>query len=122
MGWFTKFLLSKFSGWMFLVSLAGVLGLSALVGKVIYDYKDLQVKAARCEATNDKLEELAALRNRVSDSIKSDAEGVKAEVNRIKEDAEQQREANPEAPLAPSGCAAERAPDPILRYHGWLRD
>lgn len=119
MNWFGNFIVSRASGWI------AVVVTIALAGSIIW-IKDLQQEAAYCKGQLDAAKSVKALENRVVDAIKRDTKDVIKDVEQIKEDAEDVIEERPEpAPdeiIPPSGCAAERAPDSVLRYHGWLRD
>lgn len=110
----TKFLTSKFSGWIGILGLLLSLGLGTFVTKQVWDYKELQRKAAYCEGRLHAAKQVKQLQDRVIKDSKQGAEEVIDEIEQIKEEQT--------TPEGPSGCAAERVPDAILRFHGRLRD
>ena len=110
-----KFLISRISGWLAII--ITVLSTTA-GGALIYHYKELQKDAAYCKGRLEALEEVDTVRERAIDYIEADKDEIIDEIKELKDTAEAEREA-----LAPSlegvtGCAAERAPESILRYHG----
>lgn len=119
MSWFAKFLMSRASGWIAVAAVTLLLGGGWFGADKI---RQLQIDAAECRGELRTQEELTSLREQVAVNARKGAEEVKNEVVRIKEEAEQALESGEAVPQGPSGCAAERAPDAILRYHGWLRD
>ena len=115
MNFFTKFLVSRVSGWIALLALGAVVGLGAFVTKQVYDYKELQRMAAYCEGRESMMDITRSLQERAIESVEDDKEDVIEELEHEREEA-QPSEENPD-----TGCAAQRAPESILRYHG-LRD
>lgn len=66
------------------------------------------------------------MESRVIDTIRKDTKDVVKELEQIRDEAEdvidEKSAPAPDEVVPPTGCAAERAPDAVLRYHGWLRD
>ena len=116
MGLFAKFLASKVSGWMAILGLVAVLSMSGIVVKIVYDYKELQRAAAFCEGQVAQLKIVRDLQERAVEQVEETAEEVIENVEDIKKEYEDVVVESPE------GCAAQRAPESILRYHGWLPD
>ena len=115
MNFFTKFLVSRVSGWLALLALAAVVGLGAFVTKQVYDYKELQRQAAYCEGRASMMDITRSLQERAIEGVEKDSAETIEEIEHEREQAKPTEE-NPV-----TGCAAQRAPDAILRYHG-LRD
>jgi hypothetical protein len=103
----TKFLVSRVSGWMAIAGMVAVLSLGAVVTKVVYDYKELQRQAAYCEGRESMLDIVKPLEERIIKDIEQQDEEIIEEL---------ENERDSETP--DKGCAGERAPESILRYHG----
>lgn len=103
----TKFLVSRVSGWMAIAGMVAVLSLGAVVTKVVYDYKELQRQAAYCEGRESMLDIIKPLEERIIKDIEKQDEEIIEEL---------ENERDSETP--DTGCAGERAPESILRYHG----
>lgn len=97
---FARFLTSRFSGYLALVL---ALIITPITGKIIWEYKELQRKAAYCEGQLAAQLNVQSLQKRVTDSIDKARDEVISDVEAIKAE--------------PDGCAAERAPDSVLDYH-----
>jgi len=78
MPWFTAFLLSRTSGWLAMVLLAGVVAGGWYV-------KNLQIEAARCEGKEEIRGQLEELTDRVVDDI---AEDTDEKIRAIRQDPE----------------------------------
>ena len=107
MNFFTKFLVSRVSGWIAIAGLAAVVSLGAVVTKIVYDYKELQRQAAYCEGRESMLNIIKPLEERIIKDLEQKDDEVIEEL---------ENERDSETP--DKGCAGERAPDAILRYHG----
>lgn len=121
MTWWARFLASKFSGWTAVIATVIIMGGSWFgVDKI----RQLQTDAAYCRGQLDAQEGVQRLREQVSKYVEQDAGEVRDEIGRIKQEAERALETpgedSPDGLETPSGCAAERAPDAILQYHGWM--
>ena len=112
---FTKFLASQFSGWLFVALALGVMGISGTAWHYVSDYKDLKTDAAYCKGQLDTQKVLLSLQNRAAEQIEDTADNTIEVIEALRDTPID--ETNPEL-----GCAGQRVPDAILRYHGWLRD
>jgi hypothetical protein len=107
---FSRFLISKISGWIAILAAGMLLGTGTFVSKQIFDYKELQRKAAYCEGRISMMDFQRSLADRAVDAVEEDTEDVIEEIEEL-------REQEP-AEDGTQGCASQRAPDAILRYHG----
>lgn len=106
---FVKFLASQISGWLAVVLLLVSIGGGAFITKQVADYKELQRKAAYCEGQLSAIEQVRKLQERAVDRVEQDEAEALDELEAIR---------NGETE-GPDGCAAERAPESVLRYHGY---
>lgn len=114
--WIARFLASKVSGWLSVLLIAFLLSSSVFVIKQVRDYKELQRAAAFCEGQLSVAKVVKSLQKRAIENLEVTEKETIEEIEDLKEIASE------ESGEGPMGCAAERAPDAILRYHGWLRD
>lgn len=115
MGFLSRFLVSKVSGYLFILLAIASIGIGAVVVDKVRDYKQLQVDAAYCKGQLEAQDVIASLQERAIEGVEGDASDVIDEVETLK------KESYDDTIDEPTGCAAERAPDAILRYHGWMR-
>lgn len=94
-----KFLTSRFSGWLSIVAVAAALGLGSVTTTLVWKYKDLQVRAARCETQKDTAKEIADLQSLVIADIAKEARDAKDELEKLK---------------TLPGCASESPPDNVF--------
>jgi hypothetical protein len=73
----------------------------------------LQRKAAYCEGQLSQQEFIRSLSKRAIDQVNKSADETI-------EDIKEERDA--EEISEPTGCAAQRANESVLRYHGWVSD
>ena len=99
---FTKFLTSKFSGWVSILAVVATLILGGFSTKLIYDYKELQRRAAFCDGKLSNLTVIKELQDKVIEDTKRKAEEAVSELEKLKSE---------------PGCGSERAPDPALDPH-----
>jgi len=98
---------------MFILLAAAVIGVGGTAWHYVSDYKDLKTAAAYCEGKLDAQKVILSLQNRASDQVNRNAEDTIKVIKELKDTPID--ETNPEL-----GCAGQRVPDAILRYHGWL--
>ena len=94
-----KFLTSRFSGWLSIVAVVAALGLGGATTTLVWKYKDLQVRAARCETQKQTAEEIANLQSLVIADIASTARDAKNELEKLK---------------TIPGCASESPPSNVF--------
>ena len=97
------FLRSKISGYLFLLTFGLFVGAGYIAWDWYKDYKDLQIDAAYCKGQLEAHDVIKSLQERAIDTIEDEADKAIKNITEI-----------------PEGCAAERVPDAILRYHGRL--
>lgn len=114
-GFFIKFLTSQISGWVAILSVIALIAVGTFVTKQVYDYKELQRKAAYCEGQLSQQEFIRSLSKRAIDQVNKSAEDTIEAI-------EEERDSAKETPSVPQGCAAQRANESVLRYHGWVSD
>jgi len=111
------------SGWLAILMTVAFTG--AISGSIWY-IKNLQAKAAYCAGLLAAEYDRRGLENRVIGIIRDGAVSVIEDLESDRDEAaeiiENRPEPSEEEVAPPSGCAAERAPESILRYHGWLSD
>ncbi len=96
---FLKFLTSKFSGWISLLALSAVMGLGTYISKQIYDYKELQRRAAFCDGQLSALDNARAYQDEIIRRMERESAETLDEITQLKE---------------LPGCASELADNPIL--------
>lgn len=79
----TRFLTSKFSGWLGILGIAATLLLGGLSTKLVYDYKELQRQAAACQARNEFLATARAYQNTIIKSLKKESQEQADEIKRL---------------------------------------
>jgi hypothetical protein len=120
---FTRFLTSRISGWLAILGLIGVVVLGSLITSGVYHYKNLQAKAAFCEGQLASHQIIRDLQERAVEAVDKTADETIDEIEDVANTQRQRRrQAEAAGVEAPSGCANERAPESILRYHGWVPD
>lgn len=87
------------SGWIAILAVLLTLGLSTFIGKQVYDYKELQRKAAYCEGKMEALKNARAYQDRIIRSLEKESKEVIDEIEDLK---------------SSEGCAREPAPPIIL--------
>jgi hypothetical protein len=109
-GFFLKFLTSQISGWVAILAVIALIAGGTFVSKQIYDYKELQRKAAYCEGQLSQQEFIRSLSKRAIDQVHRDAEETIDDIEEERDSGEEELQ----------GCAGKRANESVLRYHGWL--
>lgn len=99
---FTKFLTSKFSGWVSILAVVATLILGGFSTKLIYDYKELQRRAAFCDGKLSNLTVIKELQDRVIEDSQDQVKEVVSELEELKKQ---------------PGCGSESAPDSALDPH-----
>lgn len=97
-----KFLTSRFSGWLSIVAVVVSLALGLVSTKLVYDYKELQRRAAFCDGKLSNMQTIKELQDKV---IADSQEHVKETISELEELKSQ------------PGCGGERAPDSALNPH-----
>ena len=94
-----KFLTSRFSGWLSIVAVVAALGLGGATTTLVWKFKDLQVRAARCETNLVAVKEIQSLQQVVIAEIAQEARDAKDELELLKQE---------------PGCASESTPDNVF--------
>ena len=123
MKWITRFLASKVSGVIAVIAMLVIAGGGTFIAKQVYDYKELQRKAAYCEGRLSMMDFTRSLSDRAIDQVREGTEDIIRDIEGERDSAEETIPRTEDGQIIPpQGCAANRAPESILRYHGWLRD
>jgi len=105
--WFTRFLVSKVSGWIAVVALSFIVAIAAAAGKFLIHYSNLKEAAAYCEGQRAAVTNSKSLVGRVEKKLNEEKDTA---IQGIKEDTDA------------STCLDQRAPDSVLEYHKRMRD
>jgi len=112
MSLFTKFLVSRVSGWIAVAAVTATLALGAVTTKIVWDYQALKADAAYCKGRESMLDIIKPLEERIVKEIE-DRDGE------VIEELENERDAETlDGEDINKGCAGQRAPESILKYHG----
>lgn len=79
----TRFLTSRFSGWLGILGIVATLLLGGLSTKLVYDYKELQRKAAYCEGQQSVMEHARAYQDTIIKSLKRESQEQKDEIKKL---------------------------------------
>jgi hypothetical protein len=106
-GWFTKFLVSKISGWIAVLALGTLVATSISISSFLVHYGNLKEDAAFC----------AGQKATVTNS-KSAIGRVQRQNERDKDETIEDIQSHED----PKGCLDERAPDSVVEFHKRMRN